>query len=158
MTLPILYGNRESGHSYKVKLALTLLGIDHEYREVDVVNQSREQRRPDFRAASPYGEVPVLVEDRVVLAQSNAILLHLAKRYRPPWRGAESRPPGSVAVLGSESHRPLRAEPQAHFELGTGDPRASAVLVACPRRGGSRSPQQTGRHTPVHPRCACLDR
>jgi len=80
MTLPILYGNRESGHSYKVKLALTWLGIDHEYREVDVINQSREQRRPDFRAASPYGEVPVLVENRVTLAQSNAILLHLAKR------------------------------------------------------------------------------
>jgi glutathione S-transferase len=80
MSLPILYGNRESGHSYKVKLALTLLAIDHEYREVDVVNQAREQRRPDFRAASPYGEVPVWVEGRQALAQSNAILLHLARR------------------------------------------------------------------------------
>ncbi len=80
MSLPILYGNRESGHSYKAKLALTLLGMDHEYREVDVVTQPREQRRPDFRAVSPYGEVPVLVENRVALAQSNAILLHLAKR------------------------------------------------------------------------------
>jgi len=80
MSLPILYGNRESGHSYKAKLALTLLGFDHEYREVDVVTQPREQRRADFRAVSPYGEVPVFVENRVALAQSNAILLHLAKR------------------------------------------------------------------------------
>jgi glutathione S-transferase len=79
MTLPILYGNRESGHAYKVRLALTLLGIEHEYRSVDL-DQPREQRRADFRAVSPYGEVPVLVNDGVPLAQSNAILLHLARR------------------------------------------------------------------------------
>jgi glutathione S-transferase len=79
MAAPILYGNLESGHSYKVRLALTLLGIDHEYRIVDL-DQPHEQRRADFRAVSPYGEVPVLVDDGVPLAQSNAILLHLARR------------------------------------------------------------------------------
>jgi len=79
MTLPILYGNRESGHAYKAKLAMTLLGIAHDYRDVDL-EQPREQRRADFRAVSPYGEVPVLVDGGVPLAQSNAILLHLARR------------------------------------------------------------------------------
>ncbi|HSS62824.1 MAG TPA: glutathione S-transferase family protein [Gammaproteobacteria bacterium] len=79
MSLPVLYGNRESGHSYKVKLALTLLEIAHEYREVDL-ETPRDERRADFRAASPFGEVPVLVDGGRPLAQSDAILLHLARR------------------------------------------------------------------------------
>jgi glutathione S-transferase len=82
MAVPVLYGCRESGHSYKVKLAMTWLGVEHEYREVDVVDTPREQRRADFRAVSPYGEVPVLVQDGSTIAQSNAILLHLARRSR----------------------------------------------------------------------------
>jgi glutathione S-transferase len=78
MTPPILYGSRESGHTYKVKLALTLLAIAHEYREVDLrVPQS--ERRSDFRHVSPYGEVPVFVDGDLSLAQSNAILIHLAR-------------------------------------------------------------------------------
>jgi glutathione S-transferase len=74
MTRRILYGSRESGHAYKVKLALSLLGVAHEYREVDLSVPFAE-RRSDFR---PYGEVPVCVEGSLRLAQSNAILIHLA--------------------------------------------------------------------------------
>jgi glutathione S-transferase len=76
---PILYGSRESGHAYKARLALRLLGIAHEYREVDL-RLPHEQRRADFRQVSPYGEVPVLIDGGAALAQSNAILIHLARR------------------------------------------------------------------------------
>ena len=79
MTLPILYGSYESGHSYKVKLALTLLGTPHEYREVDL-EKPHQQRREDFRAVSTFGEVPVLIDGDVRIVQSNAILLHLARQ------------------------------------------------------------------------------
>lgn len=75
----ILYGNRESGHSYKVRLALTLMQAPHEYRPVDI-SLPREQRPADFRAASKFGEVPVLVDRSQVYVQSDAILLHLAQR------------------------------------------------------------------------------
>jgi glutathione S-transferase len=78
MHKPILFGHHESGHSYKVRLALVLLGIEHEYRYVDVM-KPREMRRTDFRAFSPYGEIPVLVTDGQPLGQSDAILLHLAR-------------------------------------------------------------------------------
>jgi glutathione S-transferase len=78
MSKPILFGHHESGHSYKVRLALVLLGIDHEYRYVDVM-LPREKRRKDFRGASPYGEIPVLVSDGEALGQSDAILAHLAR-------------------------------------------------------------------------------
>jgi glutathione S-transferase len=74
----VLYGNRESGHSYKVKLALRLLGLEHAYRPVDLA-LDRCDRPPDFREVSRYGEVPVLVTDGEPLVQSNAILMHLAR-------------------------------------------------------------------------------
>jgi len=78
MTALVLYGSRESGHSYKVKLALTLLGLSHEYREVDL-NVPLAQRSTDFRDVSPFGEVPALVWNGGSLVQSNAILAHLAQ-------------------------------------------------------------------------------
>lgn len=78
MSKPILFGHHESGHAYKVRLALTFLGIDHDYRYVDVM-KPLEGRRADFRGFSAYGEVPVLVVDGEPLAQSDAILLHLAR-------------------------------------------------------------------------------
>ena len=77
--LPILYGNRESGHSYKVRQTLVLLSVAHEYRYVDLL-PPRAERRPDFVAVSPYGEVPIFIDEDGVLAQSNAILLHLVRR------------------------------------------------------------------------------
>lgn len=81
MSTPILYCNRESGHSYKVALALRLAGIPCEQRPVDL-NLPREQRAEDFRAASLFGEVPVFVdEDGLAVCQSNAILDYVARRY-----------------------------------------------------------------------------
>jgi len=74
----LLYGNRESGHSYKVKLALALLAIEHEYRAVDLL-LPRDQRPEDFRRVSRFGEVPVLLINGVPLAQSSAILRYLAR-------------------------------------------------------------------------------
>ncbi len=75
----ILYGNRESGHSYKVKLMLALTQTPHEYRPVDL-SVDRDQRPAEFQAVSKYGEVPVLVDRGQAYVQSNAILLHLAQR------------------------------------------------------------------------------
>lgn len=77
----VFYGHPESGHSYKVALALSMLELPHEYHWVDVF-APRDQRAADFRAASPFGEIPLLVADGVPLAQSNAILLHLMRRTR----------------------------------------------------------------------------
>ena len=75
----ILYGNRESGHSYKVKLMLALTHTPHEYRPIDLFVE-REKRPSDFRAVSKFGELPVLVDRGQAYVQSNAILLHLAQR------------------------------------------------------------------------------
>ncbi|WP_337882958.1 glutathione S-transferase family protein [Chromobacterium haemolyticum] len=80
MTTLTLYGNRLSGHSYKVRLALMLADVSHDYVHVDLT-VPREQRPEDFRAASRFGEVPVLVADGTALCQSNAILQWLANNF-----------------------------------------------------------------------------
>jgi glutathione S-transferase len=56
---------------------LNLAGVAHAYAEVDL-NLPREARGEPFRSLSKFGEVPLLVHDGRALAQSNAILLHLA--------------------------------------------------------------------------------
>jgi len=79
--MPILYCNHESGHSYKVALALSLMDIEFEQRPVDL-NQPRDQRSADFQKASLFGEVPTLVfDDGLAVCQSNVILDTLARRY-----------------------------------------------------------------------------
>lgn len=75
-----LYGNVNSGHAYKVALALTLSQIDYEYETVDISVPCSE-RQPAFRSASRWCEVPCLVIDGEPLTQSAAILLMLAREH-----------------------------------------------------------------------------
>jgi glutathione S-transferase len=77
--LPILYCHSDSGYSYKVALALSLLGIGFEQRHI-AIWKPRNERSPEFQAISAHGEVPVLLMDGHALCQSNAILDYLARR------------------------------------------------------------------------------
>lgn len=72
-----LYCFGESGNAYKCALALELTGTPWQARHVDFFNG--EARGPDFRAINDMGEVPVLVEGDLTLAQSGVILLHIAE-------------------------------------------------------------------------------
>lgn len=80
MSNPELYGARDSGHSYKIRLAMLLGGVDHAYQAIDI-SVPRDQRPEPFRSLAVYGEVPLLVDSGEVLIQSNACLLHLAEKY-----------------------------------------------------------------------------
>src|ERR1700741_1068105 len=73
---PVLYCHRDSGYSYKVALALSLLGIGFEKRHNEIW-KPRNERSPEFQAISAHGEVPVLLMDGHALCQSNAILDYL---------------------------------------------------------------------------------
>jgi glutathione S-transferase len=73
-----LYGDCSSGNCLKTRWVADHLGIDYDWREVDV--WSGYTRTEEFLAINPAGQVPCLVrEDGRVLAQSNAILLYLAQ-------------------------------------------------------------------------------
>lgn len=79
-----LYSQQVSGNAYKPRLLLALLGIPFELVEMNTYDGST--RKPEYLAKNPIGRVPLLeFEDGRRLAESNAILLHLAEgtRYLP---------------------------------------------------------------------------
>jgi glutathione S-transferase len=78
MATMIIYGDSRSGNCLKVKWTASKLGRAFEWREVDVMTGAT--RTPEYLAMNPAGQVPtVILEDDRPLAQSNAIILHLAE-------------------------------------------------------------------------------
>ena len=79
-TRPIkLYRYPLSGHSHRVELFLSLLDLPTELIEVDLA--AGAQKAPAFLALNPFGQVPVIQDGEVTLADSNAILVYLASKY-----------------------------------------------------------------------------
>ena len=77
----LLYDNPVSGNCYKVRLILTLLGIEFKRRELSVVDLS--DRAAILGGLSPSLNVPtVMLEDGRPLAESNAILWYFADGTR----------------------------------------------------------------------------
>lgn len=74
-----LYAFPLSGHSHRVQLALSLLKVPTELVEVDL--RKGAQKQPDFLKLNPFGQVPVIDDNGTVLADSNAILIYLARKY-----------------------------------------------------------------------------
>jgi glutathione S-transferase len=73
-----LYYHPLSGHSHRARLFLSLLGIEHELIEVDLA--SAAHKSPEFLKLNPFGQVPVLIDGDVTIADSNAILVYLARK------------------------------------------------------------------------------
>lgn len=79
-----LYHFPLSGHAHRVRLFLGLLGVKHELVHVDLANGA--QKKPEFLALNPLGQVPVLDDNGTVIADSNAILVYLARKLdRQDW-------------------------------------------------------------------------
>ncbi|MDM9559995.1 MULTISPECIES: glutathione S-transferase family protein [Bordetella] len=90
-----LYHHSLSGHAHRARLFLSLLGLPHELIEVDLA--SGAHKTADFLALNPFGQVPVLDDHGVVVADSNAILVYLAKKAgRADWLPED--PQGAAAV------------------------------------------------------------
>jgi glutathione S-transferase len=75
----VLHRHPLAGHAHRVELFLSVLGLPFERVDVDL--RRGEQKAQAFLAKNPFGQVPVLEDDDLVLADSNAILVYLAKRY-----------------------------------------------------------------------------
>jgi len=73
-----IYGDSISGNCLKVKWVADSLGLSYDWIETSVV--AAETRTEAFLAVNPAGQVPaVILDDGRPLAQSNAIILHLAE-------------------------------------------------------------------------------
>lgn len=90
-----LYHHPLSGHSHRARLLVSLLGLPHELVEVDL--KAGAHKSPDFLKLNPFGQVPVLDDAGVIVADSNAILVYLAKKAgRSDWLPED--PSGAAAV------------------------------------------------------------
>lgn len=65
--------------STRVRWLLAELGLEYDSVTVDLMKG--EQFSSDFLAVNPYGKVPVLVDDDVVITESAAICTWLAEKY-----------------------------------------------------------------------------
>lgn len=73
-----IFGDSISGNCLKVKFVADRLGLAYDWVETSVLKA--ETRTPEFLAMNPVGQVPVVrFADNGPLAQSNAIILHLAE-------------------------------------------------------------------------------
>ncbi len=74
-----LYDSPLSGNCYKIRLFLSLLNLEHENVRVDLFKG--ESRTDEFLALNARGQVPVLDDDGLVIQDSMAILIYLARKY-----------------------------------------------------------------------------
>jgi glutathione S-transferase len=73
-----VYGNSDSGNCLKVRWTAERTGVAFEWIELDSL--AGATRTPEFLSINPAGQVPaVVLADGRVLAQSNAIIVHLAE-------------------------------------------------------------------------------
>lgn len=122
----LLHGTALSGHTHRVALMLSLLEIPYERVEAPATVRQSDV----FRRLNPLGQIPVLQDGALVLADSNAILVYLAKRYAPGGQWLPEDPVGAAQVqrwlslaAGEIAFGPARARMTARWG-DTGMPQA----------------------------------
>ncbi|WP_416390854.1 glutathione S-transferase [Alloalcanivorax xenomutans] len=88
-----LYDLEPSGNCYKVRLFAALAGLPLEIEAVDFL--AGEHKGERLAALNPWGELPILEDGKLVLRDSQAILVYLAGRY-----GGEAWWPGEAHLQG----------------------------------------------------------
>jgi len=73
---------------------LRMLGLPYRY----VVAPAAVRNTPAFLTLNPLGQIPVLQDGDVTLADSNAILVYLAKRYAPDGQWLPEQPAAAARV------------------------------------------------------------
>ena len=80
------------------------LGLD--YEQVDIGGEFGGNREADYLARNPMGLVPTLVENDLVLWESNAMTCYLVSARKPPLlHEICDEPPHSRRGLGHGTHR-----------------------------------------------------
>ncbi|MCG8382693.1 MAG: glutathione S-transferase family protein [Gammaproteobacteria bacterium] len=72
-----VYGDHNSGNCYKIKLVLSILNLNCDWEDVDIL--ANETQTSMFLSKNPNGKIPVLeLDDGRCLSESNAIVNYLA--------------------------------------------------------------------------------
>jgi glutathione S-transferase len=119
MTPPTLWNFDLDDACYRVRLMASLTGLPLTLRSVDVV-PGDEPRGPEMLALNPLGRLPLFQDGALVLRQTEAILLHVARRA-----------PRGAAFLPEATHdADLRAEIEDWL-----------IFAACEMRAASEARQ-----------------
>jgi glutathione S-transferase len=85
-----LYWHAMSGHAHRAQLFLSLIGAKFDLVEVDLA--SGAHKAPEFLKLNSFGQVPVLDDNGIVVNDSNAILVYLAKKFgKTDWLPEDAR-------------------------------------------------------------------
>lgn len=111
MTNTILYRHPLSGHSHRTELLLSLLNINAELIDVDLLQGAH--KKPEFLQKNEFGQVPVLLDGDKIIADSNAILVYLATQYdsQRTWLPQEAESAAAVQRFLSVAAGPLASGP-----------------------------------------------
>jgi len=74
-----LYNVEFSGNCYKARLLMSLLDVECELIPINIAK--REQKSDSYLQKNPLGEIPVLEDGDLLIRDSQAILVYLAKKY-----------------------------------------------------------------------------
>lgn len=89
-----LHGIELSGHTHRVELMLRMLGLPFRFSPAPADVRGTEA----FLKLNPLGQIPVLEDGDLVLTDSNAILVYLAKRYAPESNWLPDEPVAAAQV------------------------------------------------------------
>src|SRR6266851_32002 len=89
-----LHGTELSGHAHRVELLLRMLDLPFRF----VAAPATVRSTPEFYELNPLRQIPVLQDGDLTLADSNAILVYLAKRYAPGSRWLPEDPVAAAQV------------------------------------------------------------
>ena len=74
-----LYDFELSGSGYKIRTLMNILRVEYESIAVDFIN--KEHKNEKYTALNPFGELPILDADGLILRDVQAIMVYLAKKY-----------------------------------------------------------------------------
>lgn len=107
-----LYDLELSGNCYKVRLFAALTGIELELETVDIAGGAH--KRSPLIDLNPWGQLPVLVDGEIVLRDSQAILVYLARQYGGnQWWPDGAAQQGDVMQWLSTAANEIQAGPNA---------------------------------------------
>lgn len=127
-----LYDLELSGNSYRIRLLLALMGLKAELQTVNLIHG--ENRKEWFLTLNPRGQVPVLDDDGVVIWDSMAIMVYLARKY-----GGERWLPGDARGMAEVTQWLAVMENETLFGLAR-----ARVLCKFKRPGNLEEAQTLG--------------
>ena len=129
----ILHGTELSGHTHRVELLLRMLGLPYRIQAAPAAVRGS----PEFQKLNPLRQIPVLQDGDLTLADSNAILVYLAKRYAPgsQWLPEQPVPASQVQrwlsiAAGEIMYGPAAARMITQWNFQSELPRAKKIAGA----------------------------